>query len=452
VNALALDTTCWTETEFAHLDLGDARLNKRARTLMERLAAKPTVGVPQACRGWGETIAAYRFFDNEEVEWATILEPHWQQTQQRMAAHPVVLCLQDTTELDFNGRGTAGLGPLSYEAQRGMYLHPTYAVTPERVPLGVLDAWMWAREAKDPQGKRGGVKESLRWIEGYERIAETAPSLPHTRLVYVADREADMIALMVRAQELGTPADWLIRSTHDRALPEGAKLWSAASAGEPLGEIAFTMGSRHGVKAREVRQHVWLQRIELPVDKGQGVVVTCLVAREFDAPAGIKPIEWRLLTNREATTLQQATELIDWYRARWEIEILFNVLKNGCRVEALQLGTIERLERALALFLVVAWRIAYLMRMGRTCPDLDAELFFDVDEIRGAYLLTEAKQPDKPKLNQVLRLIAQLGGFLGRKGDGEPGAKAIWLGLKEVHVAAKTLRALRGRGNADTSV
>ena len=166
---------------------------------MERLAAKPTVGVPQACRGWGETIAAYRFFDNEEVQWATILEPHWQQTQQRMTAHSVVLCLQDTTELDFNGRGTVGLGPLSYEAQRGMYLHPTYAVTPERMPLGVLDAWMWAREAKDKQGKRGGLKESLRWIEGYERIAETAASLPDTRLVYVADREADMIALMVRA-------------------------------------------------------------------------------------------------------------------------------------------------------------------------------------------------------------------------------------------------------------
>lgn len=419
---------------------------------MQRLAAKPTVGVPQACRGWGETIAAYRFFDNEEVQWATILEPHWQQTQQRMAAHPVVLCLQDTTELDFNGRQAMGLGPLSFEAQRGMYLHPTYAVTPDRVPLGVLDAWMWAREAKDKQGKRGGLKESLRWIEGYERVAEAAPCLPQTRLVYVADREADMIALMVRAQDLGTPADWLIRSTHDRALPEGAKLWSAASEGEPIGEIAFTMGSRHGVKARQVRQHVWLRRIELPAGKGQSVAATCLVAREFDAPAGVKPIEWHLLTNREATTLAQAIELIDWYRARWEIEILFNVLKNGCRVEALQLGSIERLERALALFLVVAWRIAYLMRMGRTCPDLDAELFFDADEIRSAYLLTEVQQPARPKLNAVLRLIAQLGGFLGRTGDGEPGAKAIWLGLRDVHVAAKTLRALRAGRNAGNCV
>lgn len=90
--------------------------------------------------------------------------------------------------------------------------------------------------------------------------------------------------------------------------------------------------------------------------------------------------------------------------------------------------------------------------MGRTCPDLDAELFFDADEILGAYLLTEAKRPVKPKLNEVLRLIAQLGGFLGRKGDSEPGAKAIWLGLKEAHVAAKTLQALRAGGNGDTFV
>ena len=157
----------------------------------------------------------------------------------------------------------------------------------------------------------------------------------------------------------------------------------------------------------------------------------------------IKPIEWRLLTNRIAVSLDDAIELIDWYRARWEIEMLFNILKNACRVEALQLGTVERLERALALFMVVAWRVAHLMRLGRTCPDLDAELFFEPDEIRGAYLLTEVKQPAKPTLNEVLRLIARLGGFLGRKSDGEPGVKTIWLGLKEVHVAAKTIRALR---------
>jgi hypothetical protein len=212
------------------------------------------------------------------------------------------------------------------------------------------------------------------------------------------------------------------------------------------------MASRHGVKARTVRQHLWMQRVELRASKGQCIAATCLVAREFDAPAGVKPIEWRLLTNRTASTLEEALELIEWYRARWEVKILFNILKNACRVEALQLGTIERLERALALFLVVAWRVAYLMRLGRTCPDLDAHLFFDPDEIRAAYLLTKTRKPAHPTLNEVLRLIARLGGFLGRKGDGEPGAKTIWLGLREVHVAAKTLRLLRDDGGDDTSV
>ena len=134
---------------------------------MERFAADPTMSIPKACRGWGETVAAYRFLGNQEIEWRDIMEPHWQQTRQRMGGHPVVLCLQDTTELDFNGQETAGLGPLSYEAQRGMYLHPTYAVTPQREPLGVLDAWMWAREQRDIDGVRDGPKESERWIEGY---------------------------------------------------------------------------------------------------------------------------------------------------------------------------------------------------------------------------------------------------------------------------------------------
>jgi len=109
-----------------------------------------------------------------------------------------------------------------------------------------------------------------------------------------------------------------------------------------------------------------------------------------------------------------------------------------------QLGAVDRIERALALFMIVAWRIAYLMRMGRTCPDLDAGLFFDADEIRGAYLLTNKRMPKGvPKLNEVLRLVAQLGGFLARKGDGEPGAKTIWEGLQQIMTAAETLRALR---------
>jgi hypothetical protein len=437
----------WTEQEFVGLDLGDARLDRRAKKLIERLAAKPAASIPEACDGWSETCAAYRFLRNSDVAWEAILAPHWARTQERMRSHSVVLCIQDTTELDFNGQEIAGLGPLNYEARRGMYLHPTYAVTTGREPLGVLDAWMWAREKRGADGVRPGMKESTRWIEGYERVAELAAGMPGTRLVYLADREADMVEMMCRARDLGTPADWLVRAKHDRCLPDedGAKLWAATTSGTALGEIEFTLGAREGRKVRKVRQQLWARRVELNDGKRGRVSVTCIVAREVGAPVDAKPVEWRLLTNREASTREQVVELIEWYRARWEVEIYFHVLKNGCEVEALQLGAIDRLERALALFMVVAWRVTFLMRKGRTCPDLDAALFFDPDEIRGAHLLAKKKMSaTAPTLNDVVRMIAQIGGFLARKGDGEPGVKTIWRGLDKVQTAAETLRALRG--------
>ncbi|NCC41708.1 MAG: IS4 family transposase [Gammaproteobacteria bacterium] len=434
----------WAEAEFQGLDLGDTRRERRAVQLIERLAERPTASIPEACRGWGETQAAYRFLGSEAYDWMDILEPHRRCTRTRMAAHPVVLCLQDTTELDFNGQGIAGLGPLSYEAQRGMYLHPTYAVSPAREPLGVLDAWMWARQPKGPDGTRAGEKESVRWLEGYARVAELAAELPATRLVYVADREADIRDLMVRARDLGTPADWLVRAKHNRALPAGGKLWPTVLAGAVLGEVRFALPAGRGRTARAVRQDLYAQRVTLADGQGGTLEATCVIAREVDAPPGVKPIEWRLLTNRTVETLEAAAELIDWYRARWDIELLFLVLKEGCRVEALQLSTVERLERALALFLIVSWRIAQLMRLGRTLPDLDAELFFAPEEWQAAYILSEKPLPKEPPcLNTVVRLIAGLGGFLGRKGDGEPGVKTIWLGLQRVADFAAGLRYAR---------
>ncbi|WP_116329800.1 IS4 family transposase, partial [Cupriavidus taiwanensis] len=180
-------------------------------------------------------------------------------------------------------------------------------------------------------------------------------------------------------------------------------------------------------------------------DAAGGVVsATCIVAREVDPPAGVKPIEWRLLSNREVNDLDAAAQLIDWYRARWEVELFFHVLKNGCRVEALQLASMARLERALALFMVVAWRIARLMRLGRTCPDLDAGLLFERDEWRAAFNLDKKKPPKtSPRLNEVVRLVAMLGCFLARKGDGEPGVKTIWQGLQRVVDFAAGLRYAR---------
>lgn len=148
---------------------------------------------------------------------------------------------------------------------------------------------------------------------------------------------------------------------------------------------------------------------------------------------------WRLLTNRQATTLAEALELIDWYRRRWLIEVFFHILKSGCRVEALQLSTLERLERALVIFLIIAWRILHVVTLGRECPDLPCDVVFATEEWQAAWIIDKRSPPpvEPPKLGEMVRLIARFGGFLARKGDGHPGPKAIWEGMEKVrHYAA----------------
>lgn len=431
----------WAEQEMGGADLGDARRSRRLVRLVERLAEQPSLSIPAACTAASEIKAAYRLLSHDAVGWYDILEPHLKNSLQRMNAEPVVLCLQDTTELDFNGQDIQGLGPLSYEAQRGMYLHATYAVSPTRVPLGVLDAWMWARQPKNSDGTRSGVLESTRWIEGYERLVETAAELPSTRLVCVGDRESDMMALLVRARQLGHAVDYLLRCQHNRVLPQGGKLWESVMASPVLGSIAFELPAGRGRKARSVQQEVRAQRLELDDRQGGKVAVTCLIASEVDAPQGAKPVVWRLLSNREVSTLEEAAQLIDWYRTRWEIELLFLTLKEGCRVEALQLSSVQRIERALAIYLVVAWRVGLLMRLGRSCPQWDAERLLTREEWQAAWIVARQKVPDKtPTLRQALHMIARLGGFMGRKGDGEPGVKSLWIGLQRVAACVQGMR------------
>ena len=318
----------WAAEEFREIDLGDRRLDRRAVLLAERLAAKPEASVPQTCGSRAETMTAYRFFQYERLDWRYLMAPHLRCAEARMRPCPVARCLADTTGLDFNEQAMEGLGPLSCGAQRGMYLHATCGVTPDREPLGVLDAWMWVREQKDVKtGIRPSLKESVRWIERYERIAELAAGLPQTRLVFVADRESDILALIQQVHALPHPADWLVRAQHNRAWPSRQKLWAASTAGEPLSGVRFELPAQPGQAARLVRQAVRVSVVELPDGRDGRLPVTCVVARELSPPAGVKPVEWRLLTNRTVAGLEAAIELIDWYRARWEIDQLWNMDK-----------------------------------------------------------------------------------------------------------------------------
>ena len=342
----------WAAAELGGANLGDARLNRRLVRVAERLGAQPGARSPVACGGWAETQAAYRRLAHEVVTWEQVRAPHWDWSVERMRRQPVVWCVQDSTELDDTAQpGLAGLGPLSYLRPLGVSVHPTLAVPPAGVPLGVLDAGRWTRD-REPFGEDQrhwpiAAKESMRWWEGVERCAELAARLPDPRLVSVADRECDRPAFRVRAQrEPGL--DWLIRATHNRCLAAGGNLWERLAQSPIVGEVTFPRPARPGRPSRPVVLTVRATRMTRRPQGGEAVPVTALRAREEAPPAEVEPLDWRLLTNRPANTLVHAAELLQWYGSRWSSEGFFRSFKTGCRGEAVPLSTRERLEPALA--------------------------------------------------------------------------------------------------------
>jgi hypothetical protein len=448
--------------ELAAIDLGDRRLNHRAQRVAEKLGEKPTVSIPAACGGWDETKAAYRLFDHPEVTAEGVLAPHIACTEERLRAHPRVLCVQDTTELDYTSKqDIAGLGPLNYETRRGMYLHPTLALTPERVPLGLLDLYSWVREPgslgqeKDPS-RALEEKESVRWVDGFAGVNALAEQLEDTRLTYIADREGDIYDLFVEAPCPERGADWLVRVQHqERLLTDGRKLRAVLDAAPVLTEVTFDKPASNGRPARTVHQQIKAVRVTLKAPSRPDrtlaeVTVTALLAFEPNPPAGEDPLVWVLLTNLPVETPQQALEKLAWYLCRWQIEVYFKVLKSGCRVEQLQLEKRERLEPALAFYMIIAWRVLYLTMLGRECPEMPCDTVFADEEWRAVYLVTQRQAPPDapPSLDTMVRMVATLGGFLNRKSDGFPGPKTLWIGIQRIPDFVVALEAQRNIGES----
>lgn len=428
--------------ELEGIDLGDKRLNRRARKLLSRLGDQPTVSIPAACGGWDETRAAYRLFDHHQVTAQQVLQPHYRASQQRMAEHRHILCIQDTTELDYTGKNDMqGLGPLNYENRRGLYLHPTLAVTPERLCLGVIDAWTWTREpgslGQDKGQRPIEEKESLRWLEGYRRVCERQRDLPDTRCIYVADREADIYEIFVEQQRQSSPAHYLIRGRHDRLLADGRTLRQALDAAPVLDRVEFDLPKTENRKAQRITQTLRAVRVTLKAPSRVGaklpdIEVTALLATEQSPAAGTDPVEWLLLTNLPIDNAEQAAEKLTWYLCRWQVEIYFRILKSGCKVEEMQLEKLERLEPALAFYMIIAWRVLYLTMLGRECPELPCNVVFADEEWQAVYIVAKRLAPPEkpPSLDTMVRMVAGFGGFLNRKHDGFPGPQTLWIGLQ----------------------
>ena len=442
----------WAKHEFARTPLPDRRLVHRLICLSTDFARQPTAPIPQACGSWAKTKAAYRFFDHDAVNPSDLLAAHTQATLGRMRTHPVVLCVQDTTSLNYSTHPqTKGLGPIGNNPDKtiGLFLHSTLALTPAGQPLGLWHAHSWARSAKtfgrSSQARNRAPlaeKESQKWLDSFTACQALAAACAHTTLVNVADREGDLYELFAQALAPTTapPVHLLVRAQHNRQVaPPQKYLWDRLAAQRVSARLKIQVPRQDGRPGRLATLSIRSARVTLcpPCLKEAQAPLTlwAVEARELRPPQGTTPICWRLLTTLAVESGAAAVEKVRWYAQRWVIEVLHKVLKSGCQIEQRQLETVARLQRVLRVDLIVAWRVLALCRAGRETPAALASDWLAADEWRALWCYMEERdQPPRraPGVRQAVRWIARLGGFLGRRGDGEPGPIVVWRGLQQL--------------------
>ena len=457
-----LDAASWANHEFGGARLGDARLSARLVRSAQQMAESPTRAITGATNGARALVKGhYRLIDqpaDSAVTVGNILAPHRERTLRRMQAHDTVLCIQDGTRLNFTRRGqTQGLGAIGSNqtgaVARGLELHTTLAVNPDGVALGVLRAAFDAPADPEAQGqptrKPREERKSFRWIEGLRDCAQAAAQLSQTRVVCTMDREADFLDLFVEHRAHAPQVDLLVRAKADRVLgkeqtPDGQtvsrrlfdEVRNAPARGAAKVEVqrlsARVKASKQARKDRRAARvadvTLRYQQVALPCPGAAPVELWVVHVREEQPPPAAEPLEWFLLTTLRVTSAADATRILQWYARRWRIEEYFRILKSGCKVEELQHHTAERLERAMAIKMVIGWRIQLMVQLGREAPDLPGDLLFSDGELRVLATFARSRAlPPPVRLSDAVGLTARLGGWLGRSRD-PPGAQLLWHG------------------------
>jgi hypothetical protein len=360
----------WAEREMDDLDLGDARLNRRAVEILGRFWEKPLASIPQAFQDWAGAKATYRFMDNDKVDLDSLLEPHRRRTAERAREYEVVLAVGDTTMLDYTSHPkTRGLGPLSDLDHRGFVLHPTLVTTPDRVPLGLIDVRVWTRDdetfaAGDKDDRTIDEKESYKWLDSLAAAEALQRRLANegaaTKVVSVFDREGDIFDVFASAGD--TSCELLVRAKTDRSVdrPEG-KLWETMATSPVAGTVGVHLPATKKRTKRDAVLEVRFEELSLLPPTGRKVSegfvpirVSVVYAKEVDPPEGEEPVRWMLVTTLPVRSLEDACRVLGYYCARWDEELYFRILKSGCEVEERRLETADRLLRCLPFDMIVA--------------------------------------------------------------------------------------------------
>jgi len=370
-------------------------------------------------------------------------------TLERVRGERRVLLLQDTTRFDFSQRkAVAGLGPLENEHGWGFVAHSTLAVSEAGVPLGLLEQQVWVRGA-ETRGKRHQrherafeEKESYKWVQGLPDRA-TQAELPEA--VVIGDRESHIYAFLSEVME--RHQDFIVRAAQGRSFtPDDQEVFVALAAQPVQAHLSLPLSRHPEREARQAQVEVRFSRLTLPRPRRSparraALSVYAVEVIESAPPPDAAPIHWLLLTSLVVETLEQAQTVLRYYTYRWLIERFHYILKSGCKLEESQLREAARLQRLLAIFSLVAWKLLWLTYQARHTPDAPCTLILQPHEWQALHAFVHRSQhlpAQPPSLQQAVRWIARLGGFLGRKGDGDPGVKVLWRGWTRLQDIAAT--------------
>lgn len=384
----------WVEDELSGVDLGDQRLNQRYREVLKQRWERPAASYYRSFDNTHAAKGAYRLLESPrpEITLESLLRPHQEQTARRMAAEKVVVVAQDTTALSYNTlQKTQGLGPLSAPRSRGQFLHSLLAFRADGIPLGNLWALVWARPEQSDTAHRNNQsvdqKESGRWIQGFQVACRWAQRMPQTQVVVCGDREADIYELYDQKPAAPRNVQVLVRAQHDRRLSGGTSLRATLEQVALGGHLSVAVPRRQNRPARTAVLELRWKEVELcppavALKKSWPTIrIFALWACEQNPPPEVEPIDWMLLSSWPIKNLKMAQRLMKWYGLRWGIECWHRVLKEGCQVERRQMKSALALERALALDIVIASRVMLLTRLGKTHPELPAEVFYTAEEL-----------------------------------------------------------------------
>jgi len=448
---------CWIDQEIEKCTFVDERLGKPFRTLLEQLSDGAGESIPMACQDWANTKAAYQFFDNERVNEKDILVGHFQSTRQRFlksGSDELALVLHDTTEFCFHRHDIREIGKLTKHVGTktrpnlnhivcGLLMHSSLVVTPDGLPLGLSAVKFWTRdEFKGTNALKKHInptrvpieeKESIRWLQNLSESTKllSAPS----RCIHIGDRESDIYELFCTARELDT--HFVFRTCVDRLAGDGEHTVSDEMQEVDCKGLHWIEVRDKKGDTREAVLELKYRRIRVlpPIGKQKRyppLELTVIHAKERDAPAGVEPIDWKLITDLPVRTRVEAIEKLNWYAMRWKIETFHKIMKSGCKAEDSKLRTAERLVNLIATFCIMGWRIFWMTLVNRSAPDASPGIALTKLEVKLLDRLVEDKDPRKSgckTLTDYLTKVAQLGGYLARKKDPPPGNMVMWRGL-----------------------